>query len=157
MTGPLVPAPSAAGQLRSYLELGPFPGAVPCARLHTKLVLWEWDMAALTETAELVVSELVTNALSAYSHPASTWPRRHGPGQPATGIPPIRFWLACDRQKLLIQVWDASDRLPVLHDADPGAEGGHGLLLVQALSAGWGTYLPDAFGGKVTWALVTGT
>jgi hypothetical protein len=29
--------------LRSYLELGALPTAVPCARLHARHVLWEWD------------------------------------------------------------------------------------------------------------------
>jgi hypothetical protein len=57
-------APSAARwPLESFLELGAFPGAVPCARLHTRQVLWEWGLAALGETSELLVSELVTNAV----------------------------------------------------------------------------------------------
>jgi hypothetical protein len=34
---------------------------VPCARLHARLVLLEWGLAALSESLELVVSELVTN------------------------------------------------------------------------------------------------
>ena len=46
----------------SYLELGALPGAVPCARLHTKQVLWEWHLDDLAATAELLVSELVTNS-----------------------------------------------------------------------------------------------
>src|SRR6266567_5818044 len=51
--------------LRTSLELGALPGAVPCARLHTRQVLWEWGFAALVETIELIVSELVTNAIQA--------------------------------------------------------------------------------------------
>ena len=51
--------------LRSYLQLGALPGAVPCARLHTKLVLWEWGLDRLVETAELLVSEIITNAVQA--------------------------------------------------------------------------------------------
>jgi hypothetical protein len=30
--------------LRSFLELGALPSAVPCARLHTRQLLWEWQM-----------------------------------------------------------------------------------------------------------------
>jgi hypothetical protein len=30
--------------LRSFLELGAFPGAVPCARLHARQMLWEWRL-----------------------------------------------------------------------------------------------------------------
>ena len=34
-----------AGQwpLQSFLELGPLPSAVPCARLHVRQLLWEWS------------------------------------------------------------------------------------------------------------------
>jgi hypothetical protein len=38
------------------------PSAVPCARLHVRHLLREWDLAQLAEQAELVVSELLTNA-----------------------------------------------------------------------------------------------
>ena len=51
--------------LRSFLELGALPGAAPCARLHTRHLLGEWHQAALTASAELVVTELVTNAVKA--------------------------------------------------------------------------------------------
>jgi len=43
--------------LRSYLELAALPGAVPCARLHTRQVVWEWGLQELAETVELVVSD----------------------------------------------------------------------------------------------------
>jgi hypothetical protein len=49
--------------LRSYLELAALPTAVPCARLHAKNILHEWQMANLTDTVELLVSEIVTNAV----------------------------------------------------------------------------------------------
>ena len=49
--------------LRSFLELGALPSAVPCARLHTRQLLWEWQLADLADSAELVVSEIVTNAV----------------------------------------------------------------------------------------------
>src|SRR6266568_8695985 len=49
--------------LRSCLELAALPGAVPCARLHARQVLWEWGHGAVAESAELPVSEIVTNAL----------------------------------------------------------------------------------------------
>jgi len=60
----------------SYLELGVLPTAASCARGHAGLVVGEWGLAAMAETIELVVSELVTNGLqhSAGRRPAS-WPR----------------------------------------------------------------------------------
>jgi hypothetical protein len=49
--------------LQSFLEPGALPGAVPCARLHARQVLWEWGLTALSESTELLLSELVTNAV----------------------------------------------------------------------------------------------
>ena len=57
--------PGTEWELRTFLELGSLPSAVPCARLHTRQVLWEWHLDALAGTAELIVSELVTNAVHA--------------------------------------------------------------------------------------------
>ena len=52
-------------------------------------------------------------------------------GDMASGVPPVRFWLACDRRKVLIEVWDASTELPVPQDVRPDAEDGRGLRLVR--------------------------
>jgi hypothetical protein len=49
--------------LRSFLELDAFPGAVPCARLYARQMLWEWRLTGLSDIAELLISELVTNAV----------------------------------------------------------------------------------------------
>jgi hypothetical protein len=51
--------------LRSYLELGALPTAVPRARLHARHVLWEWGLNGVAPDSELLVSELVTNAVKA--------------------------------------------------------------------------------------------
>src|ERR1017187_3708362 len=52
--------------LQDFLELGALAGAVPCARLHVRQVLWEWGvLRSLGEGAELLVTELVTNAVKA--------------------------------------------------------------------------------------------
>ena len=112
--------------LSSFLELGPLPTAVSCARLHAKHVLWEWGVSALSERVELIVSELATNALKAST--ALDW------------ISPIRLWLLSDRQRVLILVCDANPQPPVRMDVDEQAEGGRGLLLVEALSAKWDWY-----------------
>ena len=58
--------------LRSSLELGALSTAVPCACLHVKHVLWEWGLNSLVESAELLVSELVTNAVNATGQPGRT-------------------------------------------------------------------------------------
>ena len=51
--------------LCSYLELGALPTAVPCARLHARHLAWEWGLNGLAPDSELLVSELVTNAVKA--------------------------------------------------------------------------------------------
>jgi anti-sigma regulatory factor (Ser/Thr protein kinase) len=127
--------------LRSHLELGAFPGAVPCARLHAKQVLWEWGLAELIESAELLVSELATNALKA----------SQALGSAAT----IHLWLLSDKTRALILVWDRNPRPPVRSDATDEDEGGRGLLLVESVSETWGWYFPAHLGGKVVWCRVS--
>jgi len=57
---------SAAGwPRRDYLELGALPTAVPCARLHARLLVREWGLTTLVGNVEILVSELVTNAVHA--------------------------------------------------------------------------------------------
>jgi hypothetical protein len=136
--------------LQSYLELGALPGAVPCARLHTRQVLWDWRLSAIAETVELLVSELVTNSVRASADLA----RDRDAGTDAGDMSTVRFWLAADRQRVLIQVWDSSHWKPELQEPGLEAESGRGLLLVEALSSDWGSFVPNGWSGKVVWALV---
>jgi anti-sigma regulatory factor (Ser/Thr protein kinase) len=131
--------------LRSYLELGALPTAVPCARLHARHVLREWGLSGLAPDSELLVSELVTNAVQATA----------GHDQAA-----VRLRLSGDRTRVLIEVWDADPRPPAPKDLgqngtpDPQEEGGRGLFLVVALSARWDWYLTREPAGKVVWCEV---
>jgi anti-sigma regulatory factor (Ser/Thr protein kinase) len=138
--------PDTAWPLRSSLELGALPGAVSCARLHTKQVLWEWGLDSLSEAAGLLVSELTTNAIQTVA----------SRGEPAF----IRLRLLSDKTRVLIEVWDADPRPPEPKtlDADGippvGDEGGRGLFLVATLSRRWGWYPVREWGGKAVWAEV---
>jgi hypothetical protein len=87
--------------LHSGLALGPLPSAVPCARLHTKHVLYEWRLPALSETVELLVAESVTNAVKASGL------------VPGPLVAPVRLALSSDYRRVLIEVWDASPQPPV--------------------------------------------
>ena len=134
-------APFAAGwPLQSFLELGALPGAVPCARLHARQVLWEWGLAAFSDSTELLVSEMATNAMQI--------------SRAAMQDTPIRLWLVSDKAQVVILVWDASPLPPVPIDASGDAENGRGLLLIEALSARWGWDFPPDTGGKVVWAVI---
>jgi anti-sigma regulatory factor (Ser/Thr protein kinase) len=137
-----------AWPLRSHLELGALPSAVPSARLHSRLVVAEWGLAELAAAVELVVSEIATNAVQASA--GLTGSRYQGRWRP--GRPPVRLWLRSDRERVLIQVWDGNDQMPRRPEPEPDAEHGRGLLLVESLSAEWGAFRPDGSGGKVVWA-----
>ena len=130
--------------LRSFLELGAYPGAVPCARLHARAVLWEWGLT-IGEGVELVISEIVTNSV----HAAQLL------GRPSA----VRLWLFSDKEHVLILVWDASAHPPVPsgHGAGEIRDGGWGLMLVEAISDQWSWYSVPETGGKVVWALCSDT
>jgi len=131
------PGDAAQWPYHSFLSLGALPGAVPCARLHTTAVLWEWGMEAMAHAAELAVSELVTNAVRAATNAQNARP----PGPPA-GLPVVGLRLAGDRLRLLVEVSDHDPGPPVPTAVDPERDGGRGLLLVEAVSERWGYYYP---------------
>ena len=95
------------------------PRSVGRAREHARDQLVAWDLEPLVDTTELLVSELVTNAL------------RYGEGE-------IRLRLLLDRT-LVCEVWDAGLVQPRRRRARDTDEGGRGLQLVGLLSAAWGS------------------
>lgn len=115
-------------------RLPPTPASVFLARRSSRQVLTAWGVdPATVATAELVLSELVTNAA------------RHGEG-------PVEVRLALDEQVLRVEVGDDSHRTPpdVVEDVDDESTSGRGLLLVQELAARWGV---DSEGlSKRVWA-----
>ena len=125
--------------LQDFLELGARLSAVPCARLHARQVLREWGTGSLSDSTELLVSELVTNAVRASRE--MTW------------VCAVRLWLLSDSARILILVWDASPQPPVLTEVTGEAEHGRGLRIVDAVSEQWGWYASG--NGKFVWAIVT--
>ncbi|MYS95083.1 MULTISPECIES: SpoIIE family protein phosphatase [Streptomyces] len=111
-------------------DLDPDPALVADARRMATRQLARWGLQELAFTTELVVSELVTNAI------------RH-----ATG--PIRLRLIRERA-LVCEVFDSGATAPHLRHPRTTDEGGRGLLLVSQLTQRWGTrFVPD---GKIIWA-----
>ncbi|AGP59035.1 SpoIIE family protein phosphatase [Streptomyces rapamycinicus] len=105
------------------------PIAAGEARDHVRDQLTRWELAPLTPTAELLVSELVANAI------------RHGRG-------PVELRLLRG-EGLICEVTDGSLTTPRIRHASETDEGGRGLQLVSALSQRWGTrYTPT---GKCIW------
>jgi anti-sigma regulatory factor (Ser/Thr protein kinase) len=123
---------------QTHLELAALPSAVPCARGHVRSVAHECGLADLADTAELLTSEIMTNAVL-----ASGRLRTAGP-------PVVRLWVTSGRAALVIRVWDASQAIPIRQEAGPDDDNGRGLMLLDALSADWGCYREAD--GKVVWA-----
>ncbi|MFB6438482.1 SpoIIE family protein phosphatase [Streptomyces sp. NPDC056411] len=110
-------------------SLAPEPRSVARARELAREQLLDWGLQDLVDTTELLVSELVTNAL------------RHGHGE-------IRLRLLLDRT-LVCEVWDADLAQPRRRRARDTDEGGRGLQLVGLLSQGWGSRRTPR--GKTVW------
>ncbi|MFJ5549781.1 SpoIIE family protein phosphatase [Streptomyces sp. NPDC093225] len=105
------------------------PRSVGRARELARQRLLSWGLEGLVDTTELLVSELVTNAL------------RYGEGE-------IRLRLLLDRT-LVCEVWDGGLVQPRRRRARDTDEGGRGLQLVGLLSTGWGSRRTPR--GKTVW------
>ncbi|SPF06976.1 SpoIIE family protein phosphatase [Streptomyces sp. MA5143a] len=111
-------------------DVPPDPAAVAGVRAAVTAQLDAWGLEELGFSMELVLSELVTNAVR-------------------YGSEPIHLRLIHDRT-LICEVADGSSTSPHLRYAATTDEGGRGLFLVSQLTERWGTrYTPQ---GKVIWA-----
>ncbi|SDP09786.1 Serine phosphatase RsbU, regulator of sigma subunit [Streptomyces sp. cf386] len=119
--------------LRETWTVWRVPEAVGHARRFTRRTLRAWGVPSQDmDAALLVVSELVTNALV------------HTDGQ-------VRLYLTLVNHRLRVAVADASPRTPVKPTSISWeATGGRGILLVEAVSATWGTV--PVSGGKQVWS-----
>jgi anti-sigma regulatory factor (Ser/Thr protein kinase) len=111
-------------------DVPPEPAAVGRIRAEATRQVEDWGLGALAMTTELVVSELVTNAIR-------------------YATPPIRLRLLRDA-RLTCEISDHSSTAPRLRHARSTDEGGRGLFLVAQLAHRWGArYTAD---GKIIWA-----
>jgi anti-sigma regulatory factor (Ser/Thr protein kinase) len=129
----------------SFLELSALPTAASCARAHATAMLAKWGLPDLRDDAEIVTSELATNAFLASA------PRENAPPAWDSGPALIRLWLLADVSRLLIVVWDAARQPPTPVQPAELDEHGRGLLLVSELSSRWGYYERPGTQGKFTW------
>jgi anti-sigma regulatory factor (Ser/Thr protein kinase) len=123
------------GQIASW-RLPSTPAAVGRARALATRQLTQWKLEHLAESTELIVSELVTNAII------------HGSGDCISsrtiGLRLIRH------EMLTCEVSDVSHSHPQLRHPGAAEEHGRGLHLVTELARRWGTrHIPD---GKLVWA-----
>lgn len=126
--------------------LAALPSAVGRARDYTRWVLDAWRLSAMVDTVELLVSELVTNAVRATGILDESVDESLLVGK----VNPVYLCLSLAAETLLIQVWDSSSTPPQRHMASEDDETGRGLLLVQTLSKEWGCEVLKT-GGKIVW------
>ena len=127
-------------------SLGASPDAPSRARSFTRHALACWDLAELTDDAQVIVSELLANAIR------HGRPGQHGRRWPAGTVAPA-LWLLRQANGIMCVVTDPSDLVPALKQPLDSDECGRGLHVVHALSDHWGwTRLSDR--GKAVWAIL---
>ncbi|WP_258563183.1 ATP-binding protein [Streptomyces phytophilus] len=112
------------------------PRCVGLARAQLRKALAGWGLAGIEESAALVVTELMTNAV-VHAH-----------------VPPgreIQTRFLRQENGVRIEVHDASDVWP--KQREPDESGGYGLLMVEQLATRWGVAERGGI-GKVVWAEV---
>jgi hypothetical protein len=126
--------------------LAALPTAARAARGHVREALPTWGMGHLAGDAEVVVSELVGNAVRAsadeHGHPV------YVDGQ----APLVRVCLLTNGLVLRCEVWDQAPGIPVLLRPADDAETGRGLWTVSELTTTWGWHPAQGRPGKCVWA-----
>jgi len=119
-----------AAEHTCFWLLPPESSSVPRARRLARGRLADWGLDEQSEVTELLISELVTNAV------------RHTEG-------PLRLALSSRRGTLRCEIEDTHPALPLMCRADLEDEGGRGLHMVDLLSRHWGCGRTAM--GKVVW------
>jgi anti-sigma regulatory factor (Ser/Thr protein kinase) len=121
------------------VALDPCP-SVAVARLMVRAALWDWKIDHLADSAQLIISELVTNAIKFATRVQAVVYLRDGDAGDAAGkgVTPA------------IEVGDDNKQLPAIVDAGIDDESHRGLVLVEALATRWGADVVED--GKMTWA-----
>lgn len=122
-------------QTRTWrMPLPPHPVAAPQARRLCEMALTDWELYALQDTAGLIVSELVTNALK-YNEVFDFSLHREGD----LGV--------------LIEVTDRSLGVPKVKELTETEVTGRGMYLVDVLAFAWGVRSEED-GRKTVWARI---
>ncbi|WP_084964157.1 ATP-binding protein [Thermoactinospora rubra] len=126
--------PLASGVFWRAYTLSPVKAAVPAARTWVRQMLKRWDLAHFVERAELLVSELLTNAIT------------HASANGAS----VGIVLTYGSGTLRLEVRDRNaSKLPVPHEPVADAERGRGLRIVGVYADRWAVDITRD--GKTVW------
>lgn len=125
------------------LTLVAVSNAVPLARRITAEVARHWHLPqSFVEDLEVIVSELVTNALNA----TLKFHKARG----ITEYGRIKLKLYWNAPRLFTEVWDINPLLPVRRDADDEGTNGRGLGIIEFMCERWNA-VHCREGGKIVW------
>jgi hypothetical protein len=146
----LLPVPSAWWDTPAVTSrpLSPVPEEARTARQFVRELLTCWGLGQLTDDAELIIAELVVNAIR---HGMRTAPRPvpTGPFAPSA----LRLCMLRRVGEVMLAVTDPSDEAPIPQAPGWSGESGRGLQIVGALSYVWG-WSPIEGHGKAVWAVL---
>ena len=128
--------PTSVPTHQTHVELPAVAAAVPLARHHARNALTAWGLDTVSVDAELLISELVTNAVEATAK--------------LPVLAPIELNIAAYPGQLVLQVCDASPELPAERPQSESALNGRGLHIIRSISSAWGFAREP--GGKLVWA-----
>jgi Histidine kinase-like ATPase domain len=146
----LLPVPSAWWDTPAVTSrpLSPFPEEARTARHFVRELLTCWGLGHLTDDAELIIAELVVNAVR---HGLRTAPHSVTTGPFAPCV--LRLCLLRRVGEVMLAVTDPSDEAPTPQTPGWSGESGRGLQIVGALSYVWG-WSPIEGHGKAVWAVL---
>jgi anti-sigma regulatory factor (Ser/Thr protein kinase) len=145
----LLPVPSAWWETPAVTSraLSARPEEARTARHFVRELLTCWGLEPLTDDAEMIVDELVVNAVL-HGARAGRSHGNHGPG-----LTVLRLCMLRRAGEVMLAVIDPGNETPVPRQPDWGGESGRGLQIVGALSHVWG-WSPIAGHGKAVWAVL---
>jgi anti-sigma regulatory factor (Ser/Thr protein kinase) len=145
----LLPVPSAWWETPAVTSrpLSPVPEEARAARQFVRELLTRWGLEHLSDDAEMIIAELVGNAVR---HGLRAAPPVIPLGKEA---PPLRLCLLRRIGEVMLAVTDPSSEAPEPKAASADGESGRGLQIVGALSHIWG-WSPIEGNGKAVWAVL---
>jgi anti-sigma regulatory factor (Ser/Thr protein kinase) len=119
------------------------PESAKAAREFTVATLRTWQLSHVIDDAEIIATELVTNAI------------KHGAccAGSTSAIGPVELVWQRDTGRVVCVVTDGNSQPPVLVAANPDSECGRGLQVVQALASSWG-WMKLGATQKAVWAAI---